>query len=298
MTHFPWMQPRRQNDGAVLFQGPSEPTTAIVVHDRVAAERGLPAAVSDRHGPGPADGADLADPAEEYVASRPIVIDTMIVSDIHLGSDVSRSAELLKVLKRYRFGRLILNGDVFDDLNFTRLSKADWKLLSHIRKLSNPKRNCDVIWVAGNHDGLAEPLSHLLGVRVYDEYAWELNGRRYLALHGHQFDLFITRRARISTLAGNAYLLLQKLDGDEQRVSRWVKRTSKAWTKVSDKIADDAIAYGAERSAHYIFCGHTHLAMRAERSGVSYFNSGCWTDRPSQYITIDDIDGVMIREHH
>ena len=56
-------------------------------------------------------------------------VDTIIVSDIHLGSEVSRSKQLLDTLLQYRFNQLILNGDVFDDLNFKRLSKSDWKIM-------------------------------------------------------------------------------------------------------------------------------------------------------------------------
>lgn len=229
--------------------------------------------------------------------SRRIHVETMIISDIHLGSDVSRSGELLKMLKRYRFSRLILNGDVFDDLNFKRLRKEDWKFLSYIRKLSNPKKHCQVIWVAGNHDGFAEPLSHLLGVEVHDEYIWEFAGRRYLATHGHQFDTFINERVIITAIASYLYLLVQRVDGEKQRVSRWVKRSSKSWLRISEKIAQDAMKHGARRRVDYVFCGHTHIAMEAEREGVRYCNSGCWTDRPSQYITIDHDEGVRIREH-
>jgi metallophosphoesterase superfamily enzyme len=122
------------------------------------------------------------------VEDRPLV-DTIIISDIHLGSDVARSREVLELLRSYRFRRLILNGDVFDDLNFKRLSKDDWRLLSYFRKISSPRRGIDVIWVVGNHDGgVAEILTHLLGVPVHEEYAFEVAGRRILAIHGHQFD--------------------------------------------------------------------------------------------------------------
>jgi hypothetical protein len=37
--------------------------------------------------------------------------------------------------------------------------------------------------------------------------------------------------------------------------------------------------------------------MQSEIAGVHYFNSGCWTDRPSQFITIDDVEGVVIHDH-
>ena len=79
---------------------------------------------------------------------------TLIISDIHLGSKVSRSTVLLDTLKQYTFERLILLGDIFEDLNFKRLKSAHWELLSYIRRLSNDKTGVEIIWIAGNHDAL------------------------------------------------------------------------------------------------------------------------------------------------
>src|ERR1700678_3965336 len=115
--------------------------------------------------------------------------DTLILSDLHLGAEMSRASEALRVLQENKYRRLILLGDIFADLNFGRLKKGHWKFLSFIRKLSNPKRKVEVVWVEGNHDhGLTEIMSHLVGVRVYQEYRWEYHGKRHLAVHGHQFD--------------------------------------------------------------------------------------------------------------
>lgn len=76
--------------------------------------------------------------------------------------------------------KLILNGDVFDSIDFRRLKKNHWKVLSLIRKLSD---HLEIIWLCGNHDGSAELVSHLLGVSVQDEYilhsgdpAWTIAG--------------------------------------------------------------------------------------------------------------------------
>ncbi|MES2767388.1 MAG: UDP-2,3-diacylglucosamine diphosphatase [Bacteroidota bacterium] len=224
------------------------------------------------------------------------IVDTIIISDIHLGSEVSRSEDLLKLLKTYSFKRLILNGDVFDDLNFKRLKGDDWEFLDYIRKLSNPKRHCEVVWVAGNHDGAAEILSHLIGVEVFDEYRWIFKEKVHLAIHGHQFDTFITKNVLLTDVASYMYLVLQKLDFKKQRVSRWVKRSSKSWLDIAEKIANDAIEYAFKTGAQHVFCGHTHLPLKIESKGVTYYNSGCWTDKPSQYITIDEADGIQIRE--
>src|ERR1700716_2686381 len=122
----------------------------------------------------------------------PSVYDTLILSDVHLGADTSRAREATRVLKENRFHRLILLGDIFADLNFRRLTKEHWKFLGHIRKLSNPKHDVEVVWVEGNHDhGLTEVMSHLVGIPVYQQYAWDYAGIRHMAIHGHQFDSFI-----------------------------------------------------------------------------------------------------------
>ena len=230
---------------------------------------------------------------------HPNDVDTIIVSDIHLGSDVSRSKRLLALLRSYSFKRLILNGDVFDDLNFKRLSKDDWKVLSFLRKMSNPRRQVDVVWVIGNHDGgVAEILSHLLGVPVHEEYAFVVADRQLLAIHGHQYDKWITKHVTITAIASALYLMVQKLD-PQHRVSRWVKRSSKKWLRLSDKVGSDAVRHAKHRcEVHAVFCGHTHQPILHEFDGVIYVNSGSWTDKPSQYVTIAHDGEILLRECH
>jgi UDP-2,3-diacylglucosamine pyrophosphatase LpxH len=225
-------------------------------------------------------------------------IDTVVVSDIHLGSHVSRSRVLLEFLQQISYRRLILNGDVFDDLNFHRLKKDDWRFLSYIRKQSNPRSDREVVWVIGNHDGgVAEVLSHLLGVDVHEEYAWTHGDRRFLAIHGHQFDKWINDHAVITAVASWLYLLIQKLD-PHHRASRWVKRTSKKWLRLANKVAHDAIRYGRKNhQAHVVICGHTHQPTTVEIDGSTYVNSGCWTDIPSNYVVITDDGDVRLCEY-
>ena len=138
---------------------------------------------------------------------------TVILSDLHLGSDVSRAKAALETLRSISFQRLILLGDIFCDLNFGRLKKEHWQFLGYIRKLSNPKRKIDVVWVEGNHDrGLSDVMSHLVGVKVYQEYTWEYRGLRHLAIHGHQFDRFVLGNMPLSKFLTWLYLQVQKLD--------------------------------------------------------------------------------------
>src|SRR5436305_14775547 len=97
-----------------------------------------------------------------------IFADTIIISDLHLGSEVSRASEAMRMLKTASFNRLILLGDIFSDLNFRRLKKEHWRLLGYIRKLSNPKREIEVVWVEWNNEhGLSHGISHSVGSWMY-----------------------------------------------------------------------------------------------------------------------------------
>jgi UDP-2,3-diacylglucosamine pyrophosphatase LpxH len=225
------------------------------------------------------------------------VYNTLILSDLHLGGETSHAREATRVLKENRFQRLILLGDIFADLNFARLTKEHWKFLGYIRKLSNPKRNIEVVWVEGNHDhGLTNIMSHLVGVRVYQEYAWEYRGMRHIAIHGHQFDGFQVNRVRLSRFGTAVYLQLQKLDFKKKPIVRLIDRLNTRWLRMSEKVASGALALARHRQAERVFCGHTHEALHVERDGISYYNSGGWVDSRLTYLTIDEM-GVQIHEY-
>lgn len=227
----------------------------------------------------------------------PPVYDTLILSDVHLGADTSRAREATRVLKQNRFRRLILLGDIFADLNFRRLTKDHWKFLGHIRKLSNPKRQVEVVWVEGNHDqGLTDIMSHLVGVRVYQEYWWRFRGLHHLAIHGHQFDRFGVNSVRLNYLGTLLYLQLQKLDFKGKPVARLIDRLNTRWLRMSPKVASGALFHARVHGADRIFCGHTHAAMHQIQDGIHYYNTGGWTDSAPTYVTIDD-EGVRIHEY-
>jgi hypothetical protein len=124
-------------------------------------------AASRAHPPG------LPDPLDESshpLFNDPDLLDAVVISDIHLGSDncqAKAAAAFLQILLDgdLRTRRLIINGDVFDSIDFRRLKKTHWKVLSQIRHLSD---KIEVIWIAGNHDGSADVISHLLGVSVVE----------------------------------------------------------------------------------------------------------------------------------
>jgi UDP-2,3-diacylglucosamine pyrophosphatase LpxH len=226
-----------------------------------------------------------------------VAYNTLILSDLHLGSELSRAQDALSVLQSNSFRRLILLGDIFSDLNFRRLNSDHWKFLSYIRKLSNPRRNVEVVWVEGNHDhGLADLMSHLVGVPVYQRYVWEYQGKRHLAIHGHQFDRFVSKNLLISRLGEQIFYQIQKIDFRSKYFSQFLDRTNTRWLRLSDKVARGAIQYARMGKCERIFCGHTHAALSLARDGIEYYNSGSWVDVCPTYLTINE-QGVEIQNY-
>jgi len=223
--------------------------------------------------------------------------DSLIISDVHLGSEVSRARDALELLQSQNFRRLILLGDIFSDLNFRRLTGDHWKFLSYIRKLSNPKRKTEVVWVEGNHDhGLSNIMSHLVGVPVYQRYVWEYQGKRHLAVHGHQFDRFGSKNFYISRVGVFLYEEIQKLDSKTKKFSRFLDRLNTRWLRLSSKIESGAIAYAKLGGVQRVFCGHTHEAAHKLQDGVAYYNTGSWIDPRATYVTVGE-EGVAIHEY-
>src|SRR4051812_13942694 len=187
--------------------------------------------------------------------------DAVILSDLHLGSANCEAKRVCELLERIVEGeletsRLILNGDVFDSIDFRRLNKNHWKVLSLIRKLSG---DIETVWLAGNHDGSAEFVSHLLGVTVQDEYVLESGPERVLILHGHVFDEFIESYPILTWFGDVVYRFLQIIDRTH-RFAKLAKHGSKTFLRCARKIAEGAAELARRRGCTMVCCGHTHVA--------------------------------------
>ncbi len=227
---------------------------------------------------------------EHRAHSSPVMLlDAVIVSDIHLGSALCQAESLSEFLERILHGglavkELILNGDVFDSIDFRRLRKSHWNVLSLLRKLSD---RILITWVCGNHDGPAELVSQLLGVRVKSEHTLLSGGKSILILHGHVFDDYIDAHPRITWFADLLYRILQKIDSTH-RIARMAKMNSKVFLRCARKVLERSIRYAAERNHDAVCCGHTHHAETDTMHGVQYSNSGCWTESPCTFLTIQN----------
>jgi UDP-2,3-diacylglucosamine pyrophosphatase LpxH len=216
------------------------------------------------------------------------VYDALIISDIHLGSENCQARNLCTFLEAIADGhlqtaRLILNGDVFDSIDFRRLKKNHWKVLSLLRKLSD---RIEIVWICGNHDEPAEIISHLLGVQVADEFTLESAGKKILVLHGHVFDEFLDAHPILTWVADCIYWLLQKID-KTHTFAKLAKKSSKTFLRCSQVIEEKATRYAAGKGCAAVCCGHTHHAVDNPARSVHYYNGGCWTELPCTFLAIE-----------
>ncbi len=227
-------------------------------------------------------------------AAEPL-FDAIVISDLHLGSDVCQ-AKLLEEFLIWAVGHcreLVINGDIFDDLNFKRLTKRHFACLKVIRRHSD-RDNFRLVWVRGNHDGPADIVSHIVGVDILDEYVYENGQVRLLILHGDQFDTFTTSYPLLTDAAVGVFYFIQKWM--PHRAARWIRRISKRWQRNSERVESRAREYARSHGFRFVTCGHTHLPMESERDGVRYVNSGTWTDYPPCPFVV--VEGDQVRLEH
>lgn len=211
-----------------------------------------------------------------------------IISDLHLGSDVCRSEDILEFLYYLETSNLILNGDVFDNLNFNRLKSSHWQIIKKLRKIS---KEINLVWVKGNHDKNAEAISHLIGSTFVDEYIiHDYENKKILIIHGDRFDSYINKRPLLSRLADYFYRKIQSFDkwrGNNYLYSEYVKSKSKTLLRCVHNTEQAALTYAKKNNFHGLVMGHLHRPIYII-DGIEYVNCGSWTQKECNYVTVNN----------
>lgn len=215
--------------------------------------------------------------------------DAIVISDIHIGSHICQSLQVIKFLRSVRHkeintNRLIINGDLFDDLNFTRLNKYHWEILSEIRKLS---KTIDLVINLGNHDGAAEVLSHLLGIEVLDDYKLQSGSKMIYFHHGDRYDKFLTDHPILVWIGDTIYSFLQKID-PSFKLAIAAKKSSKSYLRNSEIIKEKSLEFARKHGYNAVITGHTHHSLSCPEGEIEYYNTGSWTEPICTFITIQN----------
>ena len=218
---------------------------------------------------------------------------TIWISDIHLGTRGCKAEFLIDFLKSHQCETLYLVGDIIDGW---RMQKNIYWPQAHSnvvrRILTLAKRGTKVVYVTGNHDEFLRKYSNsdFGNISLVDRDVYETRqGKRFLVIHGDEFDVVVRYHKWIAVLGDIAYNALLV-------INRWYNhlrsRMGYGYWSLSSHIKhrvkqavnfigeyEEALADECKREKlDGVICGHIHHAEIREIGGVLYHNCGDWVE--------------------
>ena len=232
------------------------------------------------------------------------------ISDVHLGFSGCSADHLLKFLRRMRCENLYLVGDIVD---FWALKKRRYWSQDHnnvIRSiLGKAKHDTRVVFIPGNHDEVMRGyLGLALGnVEIVNEVIHQTpDGRRFLVLHGDQFDGAVVNSKLLGVIGSGLYDGLLKMNGWVNRARSWLGLEHWSLAAFLKHRVKNAVKYisnfeqAVAKAAHHhrvdgLICGHIHRPEISRIEGVTYLNCGDWVE--SCTALIEHFDGTIELVH-
>jgi len=232
---------------------------------------------------------------------------SLFLSDIHLGTRACQAGRLLDFLREHPAEHVFLIGDIVDFWAMRRGIHWTPEQNTVVQKLLRRARHGErVMLIPGNHDeALREYLDAAFGeVLLAAEHIHETaDGRRFLLIHGDEFDQ-VTRHHRWVALLGDAaYDALvwcnTLLSWVRRRLGRpgywslagYAKRKVKKALQFVLDFEDSVIHSVRQRGLDGVICGHIHCAALREVGGLLYVNCGDWVD--SCTAIVEHFDGRL-----
>ncbi|MFC4166207.1 UDP-2,3-diacylglucosamine diphosphatase [Teichococcus aestuarii] len=230
----------------------------------------------------------------------------LFISDTHLGMRGCRAELLLDFLNQVECDHLYLIGDIIDGW---RLRRSWYWEPGHdlvIRRvLAMARAGTRVTYIPGNHDEVfrdwAGPEFEVAGVALLREAVHEAaDGRRFLLIHGDEFDSVVryaTLLAHLGDWAYDAALVANRWFNAARRrlgypywsLSQWLKRQVKEAVKAIDRFEVALAEEARRRGLDGVICGHIHHAEMRMVNGVLYMNDGDWVE--SCTALVENADG-------
>ena len=217
---------------------------------------------------------------------------TLILSDLHLGA-VNAQADAQLAVLHSDFDHLIINGDTVDHYDFRRFTPKHWAVLNRLRTIAQER---DLVLLRGNHDWKStlsdDPnagfrlLEHVLGVPMIDQHEIRVGRRKYLILHGDQFDTTMN----LSSIGDAADFIYRRVQTISRGTARWLKAASKLVCGVVEQVKRRACSYARAHRYEGVIAGHTHFCCDEAVGDMHYLNTGCWVEQPCTYLLLEGED--------
>src|ERR1035437_3300523 len=221
---------------------------------------------------------------------------TIVISDVHLGTEHSKTRELADFLKTVNCNTLILNGDIIDGWNLQKggkWKKEDTDFFKIIMKMME-NHNTKVIYVRGNHDDFIDLLApfSFANISIVKDYVHVKNGKRYYVVHGDIFDNVTSKMVWLAKLGDVGYTFLlwmnriyniyrSKKGLPYFSLSQSIKQKVKSAVSYISNYENELVALARVKHADGIICGHIHQPDNRIIDGIHYLNSGDWVESMS-----------------
>jgi len=233
---------------------------------------------------------------------------TVIISDLHLGSKASRRDDILDFLDKLSTETLILNGDIIDGWSLQRGSKwtkKDTKIIRKLLKISETGTN--VVWLRGNHDEfLKDFIPFDLGnIKIVEYWIHQSNQIRYYIFHGDILDVFITKVKWLAYIGSIGYDIALWINRWYNRWRAWrklpyysiskdIKNGIKKATNFINDFEINAVKLAKGKGCHVAVCGHIHQPSLKDE----YMNSGDWCENCTALVETKDGNWRLIDYHN
>ncbi len=231
---------------------------------------------------------------------------TIFISDVHLGSKAARTNLLLDFLRHHEAETIILVGDIVDGWRLKRSWHWPQGCNDVVQKLlRKARKGCRIVYIPGNHDEFLRdfPGMHFGGIEVAQRIIHEAaDGKRYLVLHGDEFDV-VVRNARLLAYLGDwaydAAIALNVVLAAVRRRLGMPYWSFSAWAKLQVKHAVNFIGEfqrivaeeARKNEVDGVICGHIHHAVMEDIDGIRYVNTGDWVE--SCTAVVERYDGTL-----
>jgi UDP-2,3-diacylglucosamine pyrophosphatase LpxH len=240
---------------------------------------------------------------EPEMAPAPRRYRTIFLSDFHLGTRGCQAEMILDFLRHNDADTFYLVGDIIDGW---RMRASFYWPQSHndvIQKLLRKvRRGARMVFVPGNHDEFARQFIGLSfgGVEIVRNAKIETaDGRRFLILHGDEFDVVVRHSKWLAFLGDWAYdsaLFINTYFNIMRRRLGFPYWSFSAWAKLKVKnavnfigsfertLADEARRRGTDG----VICGHIHHPIIRDLDGITYVNTGDFVESCSYVVEHHD----------
>jgi len=218
---------------------------------------------------------------------------TLFISDVHLGSKAAKADFLLDFLRTHEAETIFLVGAIVDCWRLKRSWYWPQDCNDVVQKLlRKARKGARIVYIPGNHDEFLRgfPGTHFGGIEVAERMIHETaDGKRYLVLHGDEFDV-VVRNARLVAYLGDwAYDMAININIALAAIRRKLGMpywSFSAWAKLQVKQAVNfigefqrVVAEEARRNeVDGVICGHIHHAVMEDIDGIHYVNTGDWVE--------------------